>query len=532
MDWFTAAIDTEAALAVHDREGISRRHFIALAGEGALGLTILVACGTGPTQKATPTSSPLSEDLWRLSLEDAARLVSKKQVSPVELTQQMLDRIERLEPKLNAFITLTAERALTRARVAEKEIAAGSYRSPLHGIPIAHKDLFDTRGVRTTAGSKILADNVPDHDATIVARLIDAGAVTLGKLNMWEFASAISGTNPHYGPVHNPWNLQQIPGGTSAGSAAATAAGLVYAATGSDTGGSIRGPSSYCGVVGLMPTYGRVSMYGGFPASKTLDHAGPIARRVRDAAIVLQAIAGRDPRDPAAIAKPVPDYLAQIEQGPKHLRIGIPRHHFWEGLDAGVERMVQKAIDDLEAAGAEVREVPYAQADEYYDAWRIIAAIETGMSHAATYPSRKAEYGRDLAALLQAVQGSPSQLEESLQKPMAVLERARGGEADQILDGVDVLAMPTQRQPPYSIAEAERLYERADLSELEAKASAQNVAVIDLTGQPAISVPCGRTPDGLPVGLMLVARQWDEPTLLRAARAYEQVRGTFPMPPV
>ena len=275
-----------------------------------------------------------------------------------------------------------------------------------------------------------------------------------------------------------------------------------------------------------------MSWYGAFPGAPTLDHAGPITRSVRDAAIALQVMAGVDERDPATVDQPVPSYLDGIEREPVGLRIGVPVDHFWDGVDPEVESTVRNAIDDLEGAGAEVREVPLPQADAYYAAWRIIAAIETGRSHATTYPSRRADYGKDLAALLEAVQLPEEELQSALEEPMAVLTRARSGEVDAVLDGVDVLAVPTQRQPPYTVAEAEELLQRADLDELENRASAQNVAVFNLTGQPGISVPCGFTPDEMPVGLMMVARRWDEPTLLRAARAYEQVRGPFPMPPI
>ncbi len=516
-----------------EHEVISRRRLLAIAGSSAAGLALAAACGGGTDSngpKATPSAT--RSDLYLLSLEDAAKLVAAKQVSPVELTQAALARIEQLQPKLNAFITITGEQALAQARAAEAEIAGGNYRGTLHGIPIAHKDLFDTRDVRTTSGSEIYADRVPDRDATVVTRLADAGAISLGKLNMWEFAAAIAGVNEHWKTVRNPWNQDQLTGGTSAGSGAATAAGLVFAATGTDTGGSIRSPASFCGVVGIKPTYGRVSTLGMFPPSQTLDHAGPLARSVRDAAVVLQALAGFDPLDGTTSNRPVPNFLASIESGAKGLRVGVPRGYFWQDLDPDIDAAARKAITDLERAGAIVQETDFALAQPYYGAWRTVAAIETGKAHTATYPSRATEYGKDLGALLAVVYDGRADWDTALQEPLAVVARARGGEADAQLTDVDVIVMPTNRRPVLSVAEAQGVYDRADLGEMEPKARAENVAIFNLTGQPAISVPCGLTSAGMPVGLMFVARQWDEPMLLRAARAYELVRGPFRAPPI
>jgi len=518
---------------IHRNRILTRRRFLAITGASAAGLLLAGVYGCGDDGGDDEVARPSGDDLRFLSLEDAAKLIAAKEVSPVDLTEAALARIERLQPQLVAFITITAEQALAQARAAEKEIAAGNYRGTLHGIPIAHKDQFDTKGVRTTSGSKVFADRVPDEDAAVVARLADAGTVSVGKLNMWEFAAAIAGVNEHWGTVRNPWDVDRLPGGTSAGSGAATAAGLVYAATGEDTGGSIRHPASFCGVVGLMPTYGRVSLHGMFPPSPgTLDHAGPLARTVRDTAVVLQVMAGRDPRDTRTADVPVPNYLDGIEQGPKGLRIGVPRDYFWNGMAPEVESVARKAIADMERAGAEVREVPFVQAQAYYDAYRVVFAIETAITHADIYPSHKADYGADLASLLELVPGTEAQLRDQLREPLDVVARARGGEADALLDGVDVLAMPTTRQPPMTIEEAEGILERGDVLEAEAKADFYNTTIFDLTGQPAVSLPCGLTSAGLPVGLMLVARQWDEPTLLRAARAYEMVRGPFPSPPI
>jgi Asp-tRNA(Asn)/Glu-tRNA(Gln) amidotransferase A subunit family amidase len=517
-----------------EHEAISRRRLLAIAGSGAAGLALASACrGLTDGNGSKPTPSATRSDLYLLSLEDAAKLVAAKQVSPVELTEAALARIEQLQPKLNAFITITGEQARAQARAAESEIVAGNYRGKLHGIPIAHKDVFDTAGVLTTAGSKVYADRVPDKDATVVARLGSAGVVGIGKLNLLEFASGLAGVNPHYGATRNPWNLDMFSGGSSSGSGAATSAGLVYAATGTDSGGSVRLPASFCGIVGLLPTYGRVSLRGVFVGTPTFDHAGPLARTVRDAGVMLQAMAGSDPLDPTTADMPVPDYLDGIERGPKGLRIGVPREYFWQDLDPEIKSAVQSAIDAMERAGAEVRDVSFPKVDQYLAASGVVGIIETMKAHAATFPSRKADYGTDVAALLDLYRATPeSALEKSRQGGLKVVATARAGEADAVLADVDVLAMPTNRRTTFSIEAANKKYASGDWAAMASEARFENTIIFDATGQPAITVPCGLTSGGLPVGLMFVARQWDEPTLLRAARAYELVRGPFPAPTI
>jgi len=518
---------------IHGNKILSRRRFLAMTGASAAGLLLAGVYGCGDDGGDDEAARPSADDLRFLSLEDAAKLVAAKEVSPVELTEAALARIERLQPVLNTFITITAEQALAQARAAEEEIAAGRYRGALHGIPIAHKDVFDTKGIRTTAGSKIYADRIPNEDATVVARLTEAGAISLGKLNMWEFTPGVLGVNPWYGTVRNPWNVDRLPGGTSAGPAAATSAGLVYGATGTGNAGGIRHPSSFCGVVGLKPTYGRVSKYGAFLGCPSLDCAGPIARNVRDAAIMLQVMAGQDARDERTVDVAVPDYLQGIEKGAEGLRIGVPNNYFWDGVEPSVESNVRKAIADLEAGGAEIRDVSFPQAEAYYTAMRIVAGVEMSMLHADTYPSRKEDYGNAVAAMLDQMQGvSLDDLQAALRDNLAVLTQARSGEADALLEGIDVLAVPTTRKLTLSFEKAQGIYDRADFAEMEANGDGDNLGLFNLTGQPAISVPCGLTSVGVPNGLMMVARQWDEPTLLRAARAYEIVRGPFPAPSI
>lgn len=462
-----------------------------------------------------------TDDFAFLSIEDAAKLIASKQLSPVELTQEMLARIEKLNPTLNAYMTVTADAAIAEAKAAETEIAAGKHRGVLHGIPIAHKDLFDTKGVRTTAGMKIFADRVPDTDAAVVEKLRDAGAVSLGKLGMHEAAYGMTSDNIHFGTVRNPWDLARVPGGSSGGSGAATAAGLAFATTGSDTGGSIRCPAAFCGTVGLMPTYGRVSLRGAVPLSWTMDHAGALTRTARDAAIMLQAMAGYDPGDPVSVDRPVPDYLEGIERGAKGLRIGVPKQHFWSALDAPVEKLARAAVNALANAGATVADVDWPQAVEYARIVWDVSLCEASAFHAPWFPSRRDEYDQVVATLLDAGNAMPGVRAAAARR---VMDEARAGMADAILDkhGVDVLAVPTT---PAVASTIEETRGRPSSGRIVAY-----TGIIDFTGQPAIAVPCGLTAENLPASISFVSRRFDEPAMLRAARAYEQIRGAFPMP--
>ena len=464
-----------------------------------------------------------TSDVCVLSVEDMAARIRAKDLSPVELTEAMLSRIDRLNPALNAYMTITADLAIEQARTAEREIASGVYKGTLHGVPIAHKDLYDTKGVRTTAGSKIMADRVPDADATAVRMLAEAGAVTLGKLGLHEFAFGGTSDNPHYGTIRNPWDTNRCPAGSSGGSGAAVAAGLAFAATGSDTGGSIRMPASFCGTVGFMPTYGRASLYGAIPLSWSLDHAGPLARTVRDAAVVLRAMAGRDPLDPTTEERPVPDFLAGIDAGPRGLRVGVPKQYFWDTCAEDQRAAVLAAITSLEAAGSTVTEVDFAQVEAYMQATLSIIIADAAAYHAPTFPSRREEYGADVAALLDLGNNIPALAVASAMRTLAI---ARGGEADALLDahGVDVLAIPTTPLTAPTVEEARD----------PAIAGRHHIYTMpfDLTGQPVVAVPAGLTAAGLPGSVSFVERRWDENPAVRAARAWEQVRGPFPVPPL
>lgn len=464
---------------------------------------------------------PAISEAIHLTLEDAAIAVRDRRVSPLELTEACLARIEAVEPRLNAFITVTADLARAEARDAGAQIAAGRYRGPLHGIPVAVKDLFATKGIRTTAGSRILADWIPTEDATVVRKLREAGAVVLGKLGLHEFAYGISSVNPHFGDVHNPWDTTRIPGGSSGGSAVAVAAGEAYATLGSDTGGSIRIPASLCGCVGLKPTFGRASLFGAVPLAWSLDHPGPLARTVRDVAVATAAISGFDPRDPISAERPVPDLLEGLEAGAQKLRVGVPTDHVWDECDPAIASAVRAAIDALARAGAEIVEIHWPRAAEYARASSAVLGVEARAYHEGAFPGRSAEYGPLIRARL-ASQGDVDA--ETYARSMRLLLEARGGAADHDLDGVDVLAMPTVPARAWTIEEAKEVRRPSEWTRI--------TRIFDLTGQPAISVPCGIDPDGIPIGLQFAARMWDEAAALRAARAYELVRGPFPLPPL
>src|SRR6202521_2639607 len=331
-------------------DDLSRRAFLqaTLAGTAvSLAKVPAVAETDQESQRTNPVSGGPSDDLTKLSIREVSDLIRKKKVSPVELTTACLARIDRFNPPLNVFITITAESALAQAREAEAEVKRGNWRGPLHGVPIALKDLFDTAGVRTTAGSGVFKDRVPEQDAEVVRRLRAAGAVLLGKLNMHEFAYGGTSVATYFGAVHNPWKLDRIAGGSSGGSPAPVAAGLCYGSLGSNTGGSVRHPAAYCGIAGLKPTYGRVSTRGAVPLSWSLDHVGPMCRTVGDAALLLQGIAGYDPQETTSVDAPVPDYTQALKAKLSALRLGIPRVIFYEKLDPEIEAAVNTAMDVL-----------------------------------------------------------------------------------------------------------------------------------------------------------------------------------------
>jgi aspartyl-tRNA(Asn)/glutamyl-tRNA(Gln) amidotransferase subunit A len=455
-------------------------------------------------------SDPESSELTALSLCEAGRSVRDGRVSPVALTQACLARIKELDSTLHAFITVTAESALEEARRAEAEVRSGRWRGLLHGIPIALKDLVDVAGVPTTAASRLFSDRRPDEDAELVRRLRDAGAVLIGKTNLHEFAYGGSSVISTHGPVHNPRAPERTPGGSSGGSAAAVAAGMCYAAIGTDTGGSIRQPAALCGIVGLKPSYGLVSVRGVVPLSWTLDHAGPMARAVADAAAVLTAIAGYDPRDINSHRFPATDYVAALDRDVRSLRLGIARTHFFESLDAEIQARIDQAIAQLERMTSGKCEVPVPidtdRAVHAAEAWtyhREFVERTPELYHPETL--RRIQSGADIAAshYIQA-----RQRVQSLRRDSSELFRM-----------ADVLVTPTVPTTPPKISEL-----LADLDQLRPRELVllRNTRPFNVLGLPTITVPCGCTSAGLPVGLQLAAARGAEATLLALAHAYER----------
>ena len=449
-----------------------------------------------------------------MTIRDAGGALRAKAVSSVELTRQAIERIERLNPKLNAFITITAESALERARQLDSELAAGKDRGPLHGIPIGHKDLFLTRGVRTTCGSKLYEDFVPDHDAAVVEKLDAAGAVSLGKLNMHELAFGITSTNPHFGAVRNPWNPEHIPGGSSGGSGVAVATEMVFMATGSDTGGSIRIPASFCGTVGLKPTYGRVSRFGALPLVFSMDHMGPLTRTVRDAALVLNAIAGYDPRDGASARQPVRDFVPADGCAIRGLRIGVPQEFFFERLDPEVESAVRGALARATELGADVKPVQLPDMTALNAASMVIQYSEV----AAMLEPRVADrtrFGKDVMALI-----DQGRLLAATDYVNAQRLR-RQGQLDfrRVWNEVDCLIAPTTAIAAPRIGQT--LVHIGARDEEIRSAATRLVRVFNVLGLPALSLPCGLTSAALPVGLQIVGRPFGEAEVLRLGAALE-----------
>jgi amidase len=447
------------------------------------------------------------------TLGEVAALIATRDLSPVELTRAVLDRIAALDGALHSYLTVTADLALRQARAAEQEIGRGTHRGPLHGVPIAVKDLCYTRGVRTTCASKILADWVPQFSATVVERLEAAGAVLLGKLGMTEFA--LSGYHPSISPPVNPWAADRWPGASSSGSGVATAASLCFASLGSDTGGSIRFPSASCGIVGVKPTYGRVSRYGVFPLGESLDHIGPMTRSVADAAVVLRAIAGFDPRDPTTRRAAVPDYLATLGDGVKGIRIGVDEKYGTEGVDPQVARAVLATRSVLADLGASIREVKVSGIHEATEVWYTLCAAETAAAHQRWYPSRADDYGPTFRAFLaDGVKVSGIDYAKAA-AAREVLRRM----LDDLMQEVDLLLCPSMASQPMPLGD---FPPDAVLSREASAPLLRHTAPFDLTGSPTISVPCGFSVEGLPISLQLVGRPDEEGLVMRAGHAYEQ----------
>ena len=444
------------------------------------------------------------------TIVDLAPRLRRKEISPADLTRACLKRIENLDSSLNTFITVAAESALDAARAAEIEIGRGEWRGPLHGIPVALKDLIDTAGTRTTAASALYQNRVPAEDAEIVCRLRRAGAIILGKNNLHEFAYGGSSLVSVFGDVHNPWNPAHIAGGSSGGSAAAVAAGLCYAAIGTDTAGSIRGPAALCGCVGLKPTYGRISTRGVIPLAWSLDHLGPMAATVADAAVVLQAIAGYDPLDANSAEVPVSDYLSGLQDGAHSLRVGIPRAHFYVDLDDEVGAAVEKALAVINGLVAETRELQIEIPTD-----RVVQNAESYAVHAENIARTPDLYQAETRRRIR--NGEDISAAEYIQRRRELDQERRC--AHDIFGEVDLLVTPTMPIPAPAIADLKK--DPAALRPAEL-ALLRNTRPFNVWGLPAISVPCGFTKSGLPIGLQIAGAHWREDLVLRLAHAYEQ----------
>ena len=460
-------------------------------------------------------------NLMELTLDTTARLIRSGEISSLELTQAFLERIEAINPRINCFITVTAKQALARARQADLELRR--FRSdgieepgPLHGIPLAYKDLYETRGIRTTAGTRFLQDYVPDNDAFVVKRLEAAGAISLGKLNMHEIALGVTNVNPHFGPCRNPWSLERITGGSSGGSAAALAAGLCLGSVGTDTGGSIRIPASLCGVVGLKPTYGRISLRGVIPLSWNLDHAGPMARQVRDVALLYHLLAGYDPEYAYSIRGPQDAPAGALEDGVQHWQIALANDEYFDKVEPEVRQAVARAGQVFEQLGAPGHSSVIPRCSRgCAGKW-----LEWSPATRPLFTGNACTLVRSNLALISA---SAWKAEQPIRQPSipwrAIRKTGCAASSSSFSSVIQVLLTPTTPV-------AAPLIEGPDAVE-QARLLTRFTAPFNLTGLPAISLPCGFTSEGLPLGLQIITRPWGEANLLQAAYAYEQATGWY-----
>lgn len=450
-------------------------------------------------------------DLHWLTLTEASALIRDRKLSPVEYTEALYARADRLDPLLNTYILQTRESALAEARHVEQEIASGKYRGPLHGVPYGLKDIIDYAGVPTTAHSRVLQDNVAQRDATVTARFKDAGAVMLGKLATHEFAIGGPSFDLPWPPARNPWNRKHFTGGSSSGSGAAVAAGLMALALGTDTGGSVRNPASLCGLVGMKPTYGRVSKAGVVPLAFSLDTVGPLTRTVEDSAIALNVMAGHDPADTSSIRAAAPDFTSALRAGAKGLRVGVIRHFYTRDMEADPE--MAAAIDDaagvLDALGAEVREITLAPLEVYSACYRTIMLSEAYSIHERWLQERPEAYGE-----LARERIIPGALVRAVDYVHATRLRTRlMREFEEAMEGLDVAITASSMDPAGEIEDREVM---------EATYGRQARNAFNITGTPAMSVPIGFSRNGLPLSMQIVGRAYDEVTVYRAGFAYEE----------
>jgi len=483
-----------------DASDVCRREFVA---------TTLAAVAW-----ATLPVSAQSRDATTLTLKQASERLRRKEASSVELTEACLARIDRHDKAINAFITVTREQALSTAREMDAELKRGMRRGPLHGIPIALKDNIDTAGVRTTAASGVFKDRVPTVDADVVVRLKKAGAVVLGKLNLHEFALGGTSAVTYFGPVHNPWALDRVSGGSSGGSAAAIAAGFCFGTLGTDTGGSIRIPASLCGIAGFKPTYGRVSNRGVVPMAWTLDHVGPMCKTVEDAALMLAAIAGYDPLEPSSVDVPVADYVRAIGAPTSKLRVGVARSPFFDGLNPEVAKAVDAAIAVVKKLTASVVDVEVPPSGNIADVWN----SEIYAYH-QPWITKTPELYQDATRNLILGAGKTSSVTYANARHQVDVVRR---EIKKVFATVDLLITPTQRGVAQPIAGPPAAGGRGGTPPAGGAGGLVNTAAFDVYGLPTMSVPCGFTASGLPIGLQISGNHFAETTVLALAHAYEQ----------
>lgn len=449
------------------------------------------------------------EDLAFAPISELAPKLKSKEISPVELTELMLSRIERHDAALNSYITVMAESARLDAEAAEKSIVRSDYRGPFHGVPVAAKDLYATKGTRTTFGSLLFKDWVPDHDAAVVERLRAAGAVILGKTNLHELAYGTTSANPHFGPVHNPWRQGFHPGGSSGGSATAVAAGLACMALGSDTGASIRQPAACCGVVGIKPTFGRVSKHGCLPLAWSMDHTGPLNRSVRDAGLTLNLLAGYDPRDPCSVDRSVSDFTAGLGRNIKGKRIAIVRTFFMEGGDPEVMAAIEAALPVLEGLGAVIEEIELPDIEDAFKAGTLTIVTEGATYHTDHLRERPEAFSPQCRADLEL--GHFYKATDYLHAQR--MRRHLMNQVAEIMTPLDALIMPTSpiTATPIEDNPADHPVYRV-----------RNTIPFNFLGLPAISLPCGFSTNDMPIGLQIVGKAFDEAGILAIAHAYEQ----------
>lgn len=488
---------------------------------------------TGPYSKCRGSFNV--SDLTQETIHGLAKRIQKREVSSEEVTRAFLKRIESLDPKIGAFITVSGDQAIAQAKAVDADIAKGKYSGPLAGIPIAPKDIYLTQGIETTCASKILKGYIPPYNGTVIQNLLDRQAVIIGKVNLDEFAMGSSTENSSAGITKNPWDLSRVPGGSSGGSAAAVAADLCAASLGTDTGGSIRQPASLCGIVGLKPTYGRVSRYGVIAFASSLDQMGPMTKDVEDCAILMNAMAGKDPRDSTSIDAPVPDYTSFLNQSVKGLRIGIPKEYFVKGIDPEVEAAVRKAIDQLKSMGATIGEVSLPHTDYAGAAYYIIAPAEASSNLARFDGIRYGYRAANASNLNELYQESKSQgfgpevqrrimlgtyvlsagyYDAYYRKAQKVRTLIRN-DFTEAFNNFDVLAAPTAPTTAFKIGEKTADPVQMYLSDV-------CTIPVNLAGVPAMSLPCGFDSQKLPIGLQLIGKPFDEGNLLKVAHAYEQ----------